>query len=491
MAARALKSIRLCTLVLCLALAPAKLALAGDVSVQLDAGTGFSIKNSTGAIERLRVDEATGNISRNGALFVHTTGQDGIFLGGAGNTAITGIRNVGIGKSALASNTTGQSNTGVGTFALLNNTTGSANSAIGFGALGFNTSGSNNAALGLDALHRNTTGSFNTAVGMYALYANTNAGSNSAMGFNALRTNTTGYANSALGDSALFSTTDGPQNSAFGAGALRSNTTGAANSGFGSAALQYSTTGNRNAGFGQATLRFNTTGSDNAAFGRAALYANNSGSRNVAIGSGAGNAQTTGNDNIYLANAGVAGESGQIKIGTAGTHTKTTIAGIRGVTTANANAIPVLIDSNGQLGTVSSSRRVKKDIRDMGESTARLLELRPVTFRYKQEQMLPDGRDMPPEYGLIAEEVAEVFPDLVVYDEKGQPFTVKYHEMAPMLLNEAKKDHRAIGEQQRKIDQQAVVIEQQRQENEAQQREIASLTTRLARVETQVSAAPH
>ena len=109
------------------------------------------------------------------------------------------------------------------------------------------------------------------------------------------------------------------------------------------------------------------------------------------------------------------------------------------MTTVNANAIPVLIDSAGQLGTVSSSRSVKKDIRDMGDATDRLLELRPVTFRYKQEQTLPSGGEVPPEYGLIAEEVAEVFPDLVVYDEKGQPFTVKYHEMAPMLLNEMKK----------------------------------------------------
>jgi hypothetical protein len=120
-------------------------------------------------------------------------------------------------------------------------------------------------------------------------------------------------------------------------------------------------------------------------------------------------------------------------------QTRTFIAGIRGAATGIANAIPVLIDSAGQLGTTFSSRRFKKDIRDMGDATARLLELRPVLFRYKQEQTLPNGQEIPPEYGLIAEEVAEIFPDLVVYDEEGQPLTVKYHLLGAMLLNEMEK----------------------------------------------------
>src|SRR4029079_19568961 len=123
--------------------------------------------------------------------------------------------------------------------------------------------------------------------------------------------------------------------------------------------------------------------------------------------------------------------------------TRAFIAGIRGVTTANANAIPVLVDSAGQLGTVSSSRRFKKDIADMGDLTERLLELRPVVFHYKQEQSMPDDSEVPLEYGLIAEEVAEVFPDLVVYDEEGLPFTVKYHLLSAMLLNEMKKSNAA------------------------------------------------
>ena len=381
MAALTLNSIRLCTLALGVPLALASAARAGDVSVQLDAGAGFTIKNSAGAIQRLRVDEATGNLSRNGALFVHTTGTSSLFIGaGAGNLA--------------------------------------------------------------------TTGSFNTGVGASSLTALT-----------------TGYSNSADGTRALFSNTTGNRNSAFGTDSLR-----------------FSLTGHVNSAFGSDALRANTAGGYNAAFGGGALFSNTTGNFNVAVGYHAGVNQTTGSNNIYLANTGVAAENAQIKIGTAGTHTATFIAGIRGVTTGVANAIPVLIDGSGQLGTLSSSRRVKKEIRDMGDATTRLLDLRPVMFRYKQEQTLPTGGEVPPEYGLIAEEVAEVFPDLVVYDDEGQPFTVKYHEMAPMLLNEMKKQRATAQEQQRSI----ARLEAQQATIEAQQREISALTTRLARVESRV-----
>jgi hypothetical protein len=396
MAALTLNStIRLSTLALGAALVLAAPGFAGDVSVQLDSGAGFSVKNTSGTIERLRVDEATGNVSRNGTLFVHTTGIDNLFIGpNAGNAGATGR----------------------------------GNSAVGYAAL-----------------HPDTTGDFNSAVGYVALHSNT-----------------AGYVNSA-----------------FGAYALSYNTTGSWNSAFGGAALFYNTTGRANSAFGPDALRHNTTG-----------FAN------VAIGYFAGYYQTTGHDNIYLVNYGVAGESNTIRIGAPSpTHTRAFIAGIRGVTTANADAIPVLIDSSGQLGTVSSSRSVKKDIRDMGDATAKLLDLRPVTFRYNQEQTLPGGREVPPEYGLIAEEVAEVFPDLVVYDEAGKPFTVKYHELAPMLLNEMKKDHQVIAEQQRanaehqqKIEHQAARIEAQRREYEQQ---IAALATRLARLEAKGVGPPH
>ena len=135
---------------------------------------------------------------------------------------------------------------------------------------------------------------------------------------------------------------------------------------------------------------------------------------------------------------------------------RTFVAGIRGVTTDVADAIPVLVDSAGQLGTISSSRRYKKDIADMGDRTDRLLDLRPVLFRYKSRTADENG---PLEYGLIAEEVADVFPDLVVYDEEGQPETVKYHLLSSMLLNELQKEHAR---------------------NDAQDAEIASLREALA-----------
>jgi hypothetical protein len=407
MAALTRKSIRLSAAALAAALALAAPAVAGDVSVQLDSGAGFSIRNNTGAIERLRVDEATGNISHNGALFVHTTGANNTFVGvNAGNTSTGGFGH---------------------------------NSAVGYGALRYNTTGWENSAFGNRALHSNTTGGLN----------------------------------SAFGDVALASNTTGGDNSAFGHFALYFNTTGSFNSAFGVTALIANTTGNFNSAVGTAALADNTTGAGNVAVGNETLFSNTTGNRNVAVGQYAGQNQTTGSDNIYLANWGVAAESNTIRIGTlgtgTGTHNRAFVAGIRGVTTGVADAIPVLIDSAGQLGTVSSSRSVKKDIRDMGDATAKLLDLRPVTFHYKQEQTLPDGHDVPPEYGLIAEEVAEVLPDLVVYDEKGQPFTVKYHEMAPMLLNEMKKQQRTI---------------------EAQQQEMSALTTRLAQLETRVSGKP-
>jgi hypothetical protein len=328
----------------------------------------------------------------------------------------------------------------------------------------------------------------NSGFGAGALKSNTTGGANTAVGYNGLRYNTTAAYNSAFGNSALQSNTMGSRNSAVGLYALRYNTAGYDNTAVGVSALN-SSNGSQNSALGISAFWGNTTGFGNSAVGASALAGNTTGSLNVAVGRIAGQIQTTGSNNIYLASSGVAAESGRIRIGTSGTHNLTFIAGIRGVTTVNANAIPVLIDSTGQLGTTSSSRSVNKEIRDMGDATDRLLDLRPVTLRYKQDQTLPSGGKVPPEYGLIAEEVAKVFPDLVVYDERGQPFTVKYHEIAPMLLNEMKKLRSKIEKQRQENQEQLAEIEAQRRENQAQQAEIAVLTTRLARVETRVSGA--
>ena len=345
----------------------------------------------------------SGSIYKGGALFIHTKGD---------------ISNTAVGRNAQPS-VTGQSDT-----------------AVGYGALSSNTTGSNNTASGAQALFTNTTGGNNTAIGEKALHANTTGSANTATGQRALRSNTTGTVNTATGWASLYSNTTGSSNAAHGGGALFVNTTGHHNSACGQDAMHYNTIGNYNTAGGSQALSSNTTGNENTACGFSALGLNTSGARNIGIGHLAGFNLTTGNDNIAIGNGGVGAESATIRIGTAGTQTRAFVAGIRGVTTGVANAIPVLVDGAGQLGTVSSSRRFKQDIADMGERTERLLGLRPVVFHYKQEQVLPNGGEVPLEYGLIAEEVAEVFPDLVVYDDQGEPFTVKYHLLSSMLLNE-------------------------------------------------------
>jgi Chaperone of endosialidase len=158
----------------------------------------------------------------------------------------------------------------------------------------------------------------------------------------------------------------------------------------------------------------------------------------------AGSNIATGNYNIDIANPGVSDESNTIRVGDV--QTRTFIAGIRGVTTAGS-AIPVLIDSNGQLGTASSSRRYKFDISDMEHATDDLMRLRPVTFRY-----LAHGDNAPLQYSLIAEEVADVYPDLVARNKDGEVETVMYQFLAPMLLNEVQKQRREIDEQRKTIE---------------------------------------
>jgi hypothetical protein len=268
--------------------------------------------------------------------------------------------------------------------------------------------------------------------------------------------------------------------------------TGTANTAIGSDTLTDNTLGQENTASGYAALNANTTGSNNTASGYAALNANTTGSNNTAIGHDAGLNATTGDYNIYLgANVlGVADESNTMYLGLQGTQTKTVIAGIRGTTTGMADAIPVLIDSDGQVGTVSSSRRYKEDIAEMAGASNSVLRLRPVTFRYKKA--FTDG-SKPIQYGLIAEEVAEVFPDLVVYNGDGEPETVKYHLLATMLVNELQKQrHEFQALQQLTADQAAQLVSLERQARshqrerdrlaavEATLAELTALTARLA-----------
>jgi len=220
--------------------------------------------------------------------------------------------------------------------------------------------------------------------------------------------------------------------------------TGTGNTAVGRMSLAENEQGSSNTALGSYALWNNSTGHANVAIGEGALSAGWNGSRNIAIGAGAGY-NIHGSYNIDIGHEGEVGDSGTIRIGTPGDYYSTYIAGIRGSITGQANAIPVLIDSNGQLGTASSSIRVKQDVQDMGTASSRLMALRPVTFRYKAH---PDG---PLQYGLVAEEVEQVMPELVARDATGAVESVAYHEMPAMLLNEIQKQQAQIEELRRMV----------------------------------------
>jgi hypothetical protein len=263
-----------------------------------------------------------------------------------------------------------------------------------------------------------------------------------------------GFGNTANGFQALLGNTIGNYNTATGSLALFSNTTGDINVATGQQALYHNTTGDGNVAVGASALFNNTSGTDNVANGFSALL-NNTGSGNVALGSLAGAALTTGNSNIDIGNnvVGVAGESNTLRIGQS--VFTTFIAGISGVNEGGTISA-VYINTDGQLGTQPppSARRFKKEIKPMDQTSEAILALKPVTFEYKSDST---GT---PQFGLIAEEVANVNPDLVVRDGEGQIYTVRYDAVNAMLLNEFLKEHRKVEEQNRKIEEQEANIRQ-------------------------------
>ncbi len=286
-------------------------------------------------------------------------------------------------------------------------------------------------------------GSSNTAMGDSALGSLTDGTANTAAGTSALSSNTSGSANVAFGAAALTSNIDGDYNTAVGEGAMYGNTSGSRNTGLGFYALDLNETGHDNVGTGYQALYLGTTGNFNTGIGSGALYRIGAGYRNVAIGYRAGYAQKS-NDNITIGATafGKATDKGVIRIGTQ-YQVKTFISGISGVKTGLATAAAVFIDANGQLGTIKSSREFKEDIQPMASASERLYALNPVTFHYKDAY---DDGSKPLEYGLIAEEVAEAFPELVVRDANGKPQTVRYDLISTLLLNEFKKDHAEVAE---------------------------------------------
>jgi hypothetical protein len=402
----------------------------------------------------------------NGALIGNTTGSNNSAFGTQALHDNTASGNSAFGTNALNFNTTGLQNSAFGASALQANTTASNNAAFGTSALQSNT-GSNNSAFGTQALQANTTGASNSAFGSFALFSNTTGNFNSAFGEGALSNNTTGFDNSTFGASALQNNTTGTRNSSFGANALNANTTGFNNSAFGDGALFRNTTGNSNAAFGTFALEFNnpttpgqgqdnsafgtsalqnnTTGGSNSAFGLGALINLTSGNSNIAIGTNAGVNLTSGSNNIYIGNGVASSESNTIRIGTSAIHTATFIAGINAAT--SAMGVAVFVNSSDQLGTLTSSRRFKHEIADLGGESDLLMKLRPVAFYYKPELDETQTR----QYGLVAEEVAQVAPQLVVYDQEGAPQTVRYHFVNAMLLNEVQKQRTIIVSQESKI----------------------------------------
>ena len=391
------------------------------------------------------------------AAYSLTTGSDNTAVGAYALHGTTiGFDNTGVGASALYSNTSGIENTATGTQALSSNT-GSYNTGIGAHALILNTSGTDNTASGDDALFNNTIGSRNVATGSAALYTNSSGGDNTASGVNALYNNTASY-NTATGYQAMESNTTGRNNSAHGLNALNLNTSGSSNAANGAYALYnnrsasnnsaqgykalYSNmTGTQNTADGEVALYKNTSGNNNSALGVFALYNNTTGAGNIALGYEAGTQLTTGSNNIEIGNLGVAGEAGTIRVGTKGTQTNTYVAGISGTTVAGG--IAVIVDTNGHLGTTTSSARYKDDIQPMDKASEAILSLQPVTFHYKKE-LDPEGIA---QFGLVAEEVEKVNPDLTVRDDKGKPYSVRYEAVNAMLLNEFLKEHRNVEEQ--------------------------------------------
>ena len=330
-------------------------------------------------------------------------------------------------------------NTAEGTNALFNLTTGANNTAVGFAALISNTTGNNNTATGIGALASNTIGNDNTANGLGALLHDTTGSDNTALGFEALLVNTTGFQNAANGWRALFANTTGFHNTADGFIALSSNTTG-----------------NHNTADGDEALTGNTTGNFNTTCGAHSLIHNTTGSGNTILGFDTGNSITTAN-NVICIGENVAG---------ANVSNSCFIGNIFGAT--STSGIAVFINSSGQLGTATSSRRFKEEIRPMDQVSNALFSLKPVTFRYKKE-VDPAGTS---QFGLVAEDVETVNPDLVVRDKEGKPYTVRYDAVNAMLLNEFLKEHRTVQEQG------ATIARQQKQ--------IDALTAGLQKVSAQL-----
>ena len=397
----------------------------GNIAIGYQAGAALTTGNNNIVIGNVGV-AAESNKIRIGDPAIHA----GIFLAG-----ITAMSPAAPNQAVLVSPATGQlGSADVSSFGVVS--TDPENTAVGDQALQNNESGGYNDAVGAFALFSNIDGSFNNAFGDSALYSNIHASENTAIGDLALTNNdSTGIGqaqfNTAVGAQALFTNTDGDSNNAVGFYALGFNTTGILNQAIGVSAL-----GN------------NVIGSANTAVGDSALSQNANGSFNTVIGYFAG-ASVEGNDNIYIGATsadGVTSESSTIRIGDPDFVTACYVAGISGRTASGG--VQVFITGDGKLGTLTSSARFKNDIKPMANASESILALNPVTFRYKRE-IDSTGTS---QFGLVAEDVEKVNPDLVVRDKEGKPYSVRYEQVNAMLLNEFLKEHRKVEQLEKQVE---------------------------------------
>ena len=428
------------------------------LQARTNSGVQFSVDGS-GNVNTV----STYQIGGSSVVSVGNPDSENLFLGagaGASDVGQAGVYNTFAGDGAGHNNTTGVLNSFTGWTAGFYNTTGSANAFFGTEAGLFNTTGSHNAFYGNDAGFGNNTGQFNTFTGDSSGVLNHTGDNNTFVGRYAGGNNTTGSQNVYLGVAAGGPPSDFPFDN---------------NVGSNNAAVGYQ------AGF---SVR---TGSGDTFVGSMAGFSVRTGSGNTFVGSMAGFNDVSGNNDVYIANQGpgVGTESNTIRIGDSAGQTVSYIAGIYGSTVGSG--VPVYINSDGQLGTLTSSLRFKQQVQNMGDSTSALMKLRPVTFLYKAEY---DKGPRTLQYGLIAEEVAEVYPDLVAYEPDGKPYTVKYQYLAPMLLNELQKQHAVVAAQQEVIQVQQKQVSAQQQQIGSLQKQNLEFQQRLSGLEVLISQQP-
>lgn len=458
------------------------LATSPSVSGTITAGTGFTattgnVTITSGNLLLPTTTSTIGQIKINNVAYFHNGGNShDIFIAGAGNFTSSGNENIGIGSQAQEALTSGSFNVGIGSISQQKITTPNDNVAVGYQTQNTLTTGTANIAMGRSAQFGITTGSFNIGIGYanhfgaitgtdnIALGQNTQNGAisgfsnigigrvsqehltsgdhNIAMGYQSQNTLTTGIRNISIGAVSQFSLTTGGYNIAIGylAQAGTGTPTGDDNIGIGQNAQQNITGATTaNVAIGRDSQK-SATGNNNTTFGFKTGANFTTGAGNVLIGANAGQNYTGAESNnvlIGLNESGTNGESNVTKINTAN-GTTCYVGGIYGITTASGTTSTVLISNGNQLGTISSSRRFKRDIKDMEQESSSIMSLRPVTFQYKSHT------DNVTQFGLIAEEVMEIMPEIVNLDGEGKPESIRYHDLPCMLLNEIQKLQKRI-----------------------------------------------